>query len=1071
MRTAPSSSSRKTIKMNHSFIKQTIRLAKSRRMVFLWLLMCPLTMQMQGQQLFFDQFSILEGLAQSTVYKVIQDENDVFWLGTDAGVSRFDGLEFVNLSTEHGLAANGVRAISEDGYGNIWFGHTEGGISRYNGYNYEMLRNREIILNSHITSILLDSTGHLWFTTLGSGVIEVINPQAPLDELEMRQHSGHELSDRVVGGHVDGSGKIYFVTDINVKYYNRDSTRFDNIQMNGIPQYYTTTSLLVDSRGSIWFGKYNGGLYRYDPDLDDAEMYDLIKAGLTSNWVSTIFEDKEGNIWAGTWGGGMVRISPENHLDLFSNHNGLPGMKIWTIMQDREGNILIGTQENGLCVYKGDHFTSYFREDGLIDSQVWSIQQTTDGDLWFGTEKGISILQQKPGGEQFTEFHKLKGLSIEFLKKDKDETMWIGSSMGVYSFDKRGRFYYDPLINSSIYERNQVTAMDVDGDNNLWVGTMDGVIFFEINTRKGKQLSQVDGLRGNNISSIFADSKNQIWVGSEGKGITIIRGSDFVQLELGFDFTPKCFTEDLDGNIWIGTQGRGLIQYDPVQQKVVRTISSEDGLLANLINQISCDRFNNIYVGTNKGLNKYVRSEDKIYAYTPSSGFVGIETKHNASFVDRDGNIWFGTVQGVTKYNPSVESVNKKEPLTHITSIQVNHKEFPLIDGLSLSYKENSIIFEYRCITLNPDAVQYRIKLEGVDQEWREPDTQTRATYPALRHGRYSFLVRAMSSAGVWNKSPVSMSFVIRPPFYLTWYFILASIFAAGVVIITYIKIRERALKRENAILEEKVRIRTALVVSQKEELAQKNKDITDSIRYAKRIQFAILPEESPFPETFILFKPKDIVSGDFYWFTEVGDKEFFSAVDCTGHGVPGAFMSIIGHNSLTKIVREYGILEPGKILTQLNKEVLDTLQQRTDSGDVYDGMDLALVSYDRKESFLEYSGAFNPLYLIRSGEILETKADKVSIGRSSLNTEVEFTNNRIEVQKGDTVYLFSDGYADQFGGELMKKFKYKNLKELILKIQPETMADQRSILDQTIEQWRGDVEQIDDILVIGRRF
>ena len=127
--------------------------------------------------------------------------------------------------------------------------------------------------------------------------------------------------------------------------------------------------------------------------------------------------------------------------------------------------------------------------------------------------------------------------------------------------------------------------------------------------------------------------------------------------------------------------------------------------------------------------------------------------------------------------------------------------------------------------------------------------------------------------------------------------------------------------------------------------------------------------------------------------------------------------------------------------------------------------------AYDRQGGYLEYSGAFNPLYLVRNGEILETKADKVSIGRSSFNTEVEFTNHRIDIAKGDTVYLFSDGYADQFGGELMKKFKYKNLKELILKIQPETMEQQRAILDQTIEKWRGDVEQLDDILVIGRRF
>ena len=154
-----------------------------------------------------------------------------------------------------------------------------------------------------------------------------------------------------------------------------------------------------------------------------------------------------------------------------------------------------------------------------------------------------------------------------------------------------------------------------------------------------------------------------------------------------------------------------------------------------------------------------------------------------------------------------------------------------------------------------------------------------------------------------------------------------------------------------------------------------------------------------------------------------------------------------------------------------MNKEVLGTLHQRSDFGDVYDGMDLALVAYNRKEGILEYAGAFNPLYLIRDGEILETKADKASIGRSSLNTEVEFTNHRIKIKKGDTVYLFSDGYADQFGGELMKKFKYKNFKELILRIQTENMANQRTILDQTIEDWRGDVEQVDDILVIGRRF
>jgi serine phosphatase RsbU (regulator of sigma subunit) len=503
----------------------------------------------------------------------------------------------------------------------------------------------------------------------------------------------------------------------------------------------------------------------------------------------------------------------------------------------------------------------------------------------------------------------------------------------------------------------------------------------------------------------------------------------------------------------------------------VENFTVESGLLANLINQLSCDRFNNIYIGSNKGLNKYLRSEAKIYAYTPRSGFVGIETKPNASLVDREGNVWFGTVKGATQYFPSGEARKLTKPLTHVTGFLVNYEPYPLVENTALSHKQNSVIFDYRCITLNPDAVRYQIMLEGVDQEWRPPDTQTRVNYPALRPGRYTFRVKARNSDGVWNPEPVSFPFEIRPPFYLTWYFIMAVILTGTLAIFGFIKIRERALRYENALLEEKVRERTATVVAQKEELAQKNKDITDSIRYAKRIQFAILPEKPPFEDTFILFKPKDIVSGDFYWFTEADGRQYLSAVDCTGHGVPGAFMSIIGHNSLTKIVREYGILQPGKILEKLNREVIETLHQRSGSGDVYDGMDLALVCYRPGEKLLEFAGAFNPLYLVRDGELLETVADKFSIGRSSFKSEIQFKNHILPVREGDAIYLFSDGYADQFGGEMMKKFKYRNLKELILKIRNEPMDRQRDILDQTIEQWRGNVEQLDDILVIGRRF
>jgi len=1061
---APSSSCLKTIKM-----------VRPRR--FVLILACLWSFSLYGQQFFFDHFSVSDGLAQSTVHKIIQDSNDLYWLGTRVGVASFNGVEFVNYSSTDGLAEGGVRAICEAHSGRIWFGHKEGGISVFDGTSFQKIEAfQKLIEQSTISSILMDDNGYLWFTTVGAGIIKILNPEASPDEYQYEHFSGNELSNEVYGHFYDHEGRIYFVTDLGVvQYSDSDSSHFQKHHVPGVPTGDPTTAILVDSRDRTWIGKYHGGLYRYNSRIDSTVMYDLVKAGLTSNWVSSLFEDREGNIWAGTYEDGVVRISPENELELFSKRNGFPGMKIWSMIQDREGNLLIGTDANGLCVYKGDEFVSYYKEDGLVDSQVSAILERANGTYWFGTSEGISILSRSSGGESIRDFLNLHGEEIEFLKEDKDGTVWIGTfDKGVSSYSRTGEFMVEEELNNYIRSK-QVRTMEIDLDNFLWVGTMDGLIYYDIENRSLENVftrSSEVALLGNSISALHVDATNRVWVGSDGKGVTLIDGGEFVPLDLGFDFTPTCFTEDQNGRIWIGTEGMGLIQYDAENRELLGVFDeNEGGLLANNINLVDVDRYNNVYVGTNRGLNIYSRNEERFYSYTRKSGFVGIETRPNASCADRSGDMWFGTAMGVTRYHPSRELHITRELSTRITGMEVNHKKVEMVKGLSLSHRQNSITFEYGGITLNPDEVMYSIMLKGIEREWRPPDRQTREIYPALPHGRYTFMVRARNTAGVWNNEPATFRFVIRPPFYLTWYFIVSAALALGLLIISYIKIREGALKKENAILEAKVKDRTATVVAQKEELAQKNKDITDSIRYAKRIQFAILPEESPFPDTFILFKPKDIVSGDFYWFNEVGDKEFFSAVDCTGHGVPGAFMSIIGHNSLTKIVREYGILEPGKILTQLNKEVLETLHQRSDMGDVYDGMDLALVSYDRKGKYLEYSGAFNPLYLVRDGEILETKADKISIGRSAFKTEAVFQNHRIDVKSGDTVYLFSDGYADQFGGELMKKFKYRNLKDLILKIQPESMLQQRIIMDLTIEKWRGDIEQLDDILVIGRRF
>lgn len=1039
------------------------------RIIFLCLLASVSILH--AQQYYFDKYSVSEGLAQSTVYAVIQDRNDNYWLGTQAGVSLFDGVEFTNFTAEDGLAENGVRSICEDDNGFIWFGHDNGGVSRFDGETFEIFRDAELHLTSTISSIVQDTTGNLWLTSAQSGAAMIPDPGAPIEALKYEMFMGSRLADRVFGSFLTDDGKLYFITDPVVKLFNRDSAKFENLVLNGIPRYFATTSILVDRQDNFWFGTHHGGLYKYIPEEDDTKMYDLIKLGMTSNWVSTLYEDKYGNVWVGTWGGGIARISTDDDLTVFDHRNGMPGGKIWQIMEDEEGNVLIGTHENGLCAFKGDYFVSFFENDGLINPQVWAIEQARDGRYWIGTNQGVSILDYSSEKASMEDFRHLQGDRVRFIEEDKKGNIWItAEGQGVFTYGPSGSFSFEPLVNRNL-AHGQITGMCIDSENNLWVGTLDGLVYFEIDNRRVSKLTQLSGLAGSEVSAVYADSRDHIWVGIEGKGMTIIKGSDFIVPSIDMEFTPTCFVEDLEGNIWIGTEGRGVMVYDMDNDAMVRQYTTDEGLLANLINLVNCDESNNIYIGTNKGLNKLFHDGGNIIGFTRKNGFVGIETNENATCLGTDGNIWFGTVQGVTRYDPHLKPRDVMDPLTHITGLMVNYERYPIEEGMSLSHSQNSLIFDYRCITLNPEAVQYRIMLEGIDKDWRPPSQHTQVNYPALPPGKYTFFVKARNSDGIWNDPPVSFSFQIKPPFYLTWWFILSCVIAAGFIIFAYIKVRERALRRENRILEEKVQARTAEVVAQKEELAEKNKDITDSIRYAKRIQFAILPPESPFPDTFILFKPKDIVSGDFYWFTIVDGREYIAAVDCTGHGVPGAFMSIIGHSSLNKIVNQYGILEPGKILDELNKEVVGTLHQRGEGGDVNDGMDLSIIAYDTRHQRIEYAGAYNPMYLVRNGELIETKGDRQPIGRVSGAKMTNFTTQIVEVQKGDTIYLFSDGYADQFGGSKLKKFKSKNMKELLVKVAGEPMNVQRELLDRAIEEWRGNVEQIDDILVIGRRF
>jgi len=258
------------------------------------------------------------------------------------------------------------------------------------------------------------------------------------------------------------------------------------------------------------------------------------------------------------------------------------------------------------------------------------------------------------------------------------------------------------------------------------------------------------------------------------------------------------------------------------------------------------------------------------------------------------------------------------------------------------------------------------------------------------------------------------------------------------------------------------------IIEEQKDLVDEKNQEITDSITYAKRIQDAILPPSTELnkhlKKGFIYYKPKDIVAGDFYWLESVGDTVLYAAADCTGHGVPGAMVSVVCNNALNRAVREYKLIDPALILDKVRELVIETFEKS--DKEVKDGMDIALCSIDFKANKLMFAGANNPLYVVRNNELLETKGDKQAIGRFSGNNR--FSSHEVNLEEGDTLYTFTDGYPDQFGGPKGKKFMYKSFKKLLLSISQKSIEKQEELLNKAFEDWRGDLYQIDDVCVIG---
>jgi serine phosphatase RsbU (regulator of sigma subunit) len=363
---------------------------------------------------------------------------------------------------------------------------------------------------------------------------------------------------------------------------------------------------------------------------------------------------------------------------------------------------------------------------------------------------------------------------------------------------------------------------------------------------------------------------------------------------------------------------------------------------------------------------------------------------------------------------------------------------------------------------LKQNSTQYQYFLNKVMKEWSK--WSFAPTIPLLLPpGEYTLKVRAKD---IWGNisEPKSLKFTIRAPFTKTSFFYILVLVLVFLLILITVRFREGQLKKDKKILELKVKERTAEIEAQKQE-------ITSSIEYASRIQMAMLPEElhfkNNFQDYFVIFKPRDIVSGDFYWIGENDKQLFFSVGDCTGHGVPGAFMSTLGISTMNEIITNNIELQANTVLKLLREKIKTSLHQTGKEGEAADGMDMAFCVLNKSKTILQYSGAYNPLFIVQGGEFKEYKADRMPIG-IYYGEKDDFTNYEINIKKGDTIYICTDGIYDQFGGPDGSKYKKANLKRLLADNSCRSMAEQRTILENEFENWKGSCEQIDDVTIIG---
>jgi ligand-binding sensor domain-containing protein/serine phosphatase RsbU (regulator of sigma subunit) len=1074
-----------------------------------------------AQQYNFISYSIECGLPQSTVTDIFKDSRGYIWVTTlGGGVALFDGVKFKAFNNRNGLAGNTVRSVVEDGSGLLWFG-TDKGISVFDGKSFKTVAAHQKNPNSTVFKLFRDSRNNIWASYPGWGLLRFKNENDTLPKIYSTENGLN--NNFIFDIYEQKPGQLILATyGGGICFLNTENGSMRSLTVSsGLPSS-TILCIEKDQDGNFWFGSNDSKpfhiaeKYLEQTSLSKSEV--VVLEEFPDKTVWDIGKSSSGGLYFGTDKAGLIGYEYGN-LTAYNTSDGLPNNRITKVFVDSSDILWAGTAGNGLSKFSGKRFTHVTTRDGLLNNQVYNIAEDKKGNYFLATYGGglseVSVTGSRYEVKNFTTKDGLPENSLTSLCFDADGILWIGTqSSGLVSYD--GKTF--KLMNSDKgLSDNRVTAILSDNKNRLWVGTSGGIT--QIDKGKLSYASESNGLVNNEVQSMLQDKQGNIWIATMG-GLSKVDETSITNFTEKNGLAEKrinCIALDKQGNLVLGSMGGGVYRhaFTATKKDTFQVLVPDTLLSSPNVSAVCFIDDETLLIATDKGLDKVQIRDNavlKFASFNSSDGYTGVENNLNAVLKDSRGLVWFGTINGATICDFRNDMENAIPPQTNVTEIKlffqpVNWKQrnagdlnwFSMPSVFTMSSGENHLTFGYAALNYsNPTKVRYRFMLEGADKDWSPPVSATEALYSTLDPGSYTFKVVACNENGDWSKVPATISFTIRPPFYRTVWFISLLCGAGLLCGYGYIKWRENELEKKNKVLESTVAERTEEILEQKKLIEEKNKDITDSITYALRIQNAILPPEEKIkhylPESFVFYHPKDIISGDFYYFASLNSSGaiieglteepallVIAVIDCTGHGVPGALMSMIGYNGLN-----YALVKSqntGEILDELSGFVERALAINAVET-INDGMDISLCSIDIRNKQLSYSGANNPLYLIRKEgqealpEFLQpefskngvlfhqVKGDKQPVGAFAYRKK--FKTTTLQLCAGDEVYLFSDGYADQFGGPDISKFKYSQLKEILVRLAGASSAEKKETVEKAFVDWKGDHFQIDDVCLLG---